>query len=68
MYGDVNLDGKIAAEDALETLKAVVKLVTLDEQQTKAADVDGNTGIAAQDALCILQKVVKLIPKFPVEE
>ncbi len=66
-YGDVDENGAVEAADALETLKAVVKLTTLSADQEKAADVDGNAGIEAADALCILQKVVKLIDKFPVE-
>lgn len=66
-YGDVDENGVVEAADALETLKAVVKLTTLSSSQEKAADVDGKAGIEAADALSILQYVVKLIDKFPVE-
>lgn len=67
LYGDVDGNEFIEAADALEILKAVVKLTTLTETQTKAADVDGNEVVEAADALCVLQYVVKLINKFPVE-
>lgn len=65
--GDVDGDDDIDAADALLTLKAVVKLVTLTEDQIACADVDGNQSIEAGDALLILQKVVNLIEIFPVE-
>lgn len=68
LYGDVNLDEQVTAEDALEILKAVVKLITLDEIQTEAADVTNDEQVTAEDALEVLKKVVKLIERFPVEE
>lgn len=67
LYGDVDMNGTVEAADALETLKAVVKLVDLTDDQVKAADVDGVAGVEAADALEILKYVVKLIDKFPVE-
>lgn len=67
ILGDVDGNGEIEAADALFALKAVVKLVTLAEDQIACADVDGNESIEAADALFILQKVVKLIEIFPVE-
>ncbi len=60
MIGDVNGDGKITAADARLTLRASVKLETLDENQTKAADVDGKTGLTAADARLILRASVGL--------
>ncbi len=68
VYGDVNDDAEVAADDALAILKAVVKLENLNDYQVAVADVDGNQEISADDALLVLQKVVKLIDKFPVEE
>lgn len=68
LYGDVNQDGSITAEDALEILKAVVKLTTLDETKAKAAEVTNDGNVTAEDALEVLKKVVNLIDKFPVEE
>lgn len=67
VYGDVITDKHIDATDALATLKAVVKLETLDETQQKKADVDGNAFVEAIDALMILQRTVKIIEVFPAE-
>ncbi len=67
VYGDVDGNGAVEAADALLTLKAVVKLETLNENQADYADVDGSGAIEAADALLILQKVVNLIELFPVE-
>ncbi len=53
--------------DALLLLKKAVKLATLTDSQTTAADVNGNGNVETDDALLILQKVVKLIHGFPVE-
>lgn len=68
VYGDVNGDLAVAADDALLTLKSVVKLTTLDAQAFVRADVDGDESITATDALLILKHVVKLIDQFPAEE
>lgn len=68
VYGDVDGNSSVSADDALITLKEVVKLTTLDEQQFIRADVDGDENITATDALIILKYVVKLIDKFPVED
>lgn len=62
--GDVNMDKQITAEDALETLKGVVKLVELSEQQTTLADVNFDETVTAEDALEILKYVVKIIDEF----
>lgn len=67
-YGDVNMDGKLEAADALFVLKHVVMLPTdpqtefdpQNEQARQLADVNGDGSIAAADALCILRVVVKL--------
>lgn len=59
--GDVNGDGSVTAEDALLALQAATKKITLDETQTKAADVDDTVGVSANDALMILQAATKKI-------
>lgn len=59
--GDVDMNGHVTAEDALETLKAVVNLTTLSQQQELLADVNQDQTISAEDALEILEYVVKLI-------
>ncbi len=56
--GDINGDGEIKANDALEALKAVVGKVTLTETQELAGDVNKDGEVKANDALEILKKVV----------
>lgn len=68
VYGDVNADTIVNAEDALEVLKAAAKLQTLDETQKIAADVNGDKIIDAADALLILQMAATIIDKFPIED
>ena len=58
LLGDVNGDGEIKANDALEVLKAVVGKTVLDGTQTLAADVNKDGDVKANDALEILKKVV----------
>lgn len=53
--GDVNLDGRVAAEDALMALQKATGKIDLTDQQAQAADVDGTAGVTANDALMILQ-------------
>ena len=66
-YGDVDLDGKVTAADALEVLKSVVGKVNLTQTQFTAADTDGNGKADAADALNILKKVVGKIDHFPID-
>ncbi len=68
MYGDLDGDESVSASDALLVLKAAAKLIVLDDQQKRAADVDNVTDISAGDALQILRKAAHLIRRFPVEE
>ncbi len=63
IYGDVDQDGDVTADDALAVLKHVVKLTTIQEGLScQIADMDGDGELAALDALEILKTVVKLIP------
>lgn len=62
--GDVNGNGKITAEDALQALQAATKKITLSDAQQLAANVDGKDGVTATDALLILQHATKKIDKF----
>lgn len=59
-YGDVNKDGKITTADALEVQKYVLGLVTLDDIQIEAADVErlGEDKVTTADALAIQQFVL----------
>lgn len=61
LRGDVNADGKVAANDALCVLRFVVRLEQpVSQAQEAAADVDGDGYIMANDALEILRIVVGL--------
>ncbi len=68
MYGDLDGDGNVSASDALLVLKAAAKLIVLDEQQIRAANVDNDSDVSAGDALQILKKAAHLTERFPVEE
>lgn len=58
--GDVDLNGKIDAEDARLALRAAAKLQTLTGEQFARADVDGNGDLNAIDARKILRVAAKL--------
>lgn len=62
--GDVDLDEKVNASDALMVLKCAAKMITLDEQQTLNADVTNDEKIDATDALKILQYAAQIIPSL----
>ena len=67
LMGDVNLDDKVTATDALEVLKHVVKLQLLEGNALVLADMNENNGVEAVDALEILKVVVKLSPEKKIE-
>ena len=67
VYGDVDGDSKVTANDALEALQASIGARQLDERATKAADVDKSGDVSANDALCILQFSVGARTVLPVE-
>ena len=67
VYGDVDGDSKVTANDALEALQASIGARQLDERATKAADVDKDEKVTANDALCILQVTVGAREALPVE-
>ncbi len=60
LMGDVNGDGRITTLDALDILKHIVGLSTLDENQLISADLTGDGNITSSDALQILMIVVGL--------
>lgn len=63
-YGDVNLDGAVAAEDALLALRHTVGLITIEDAlRFSIADMNRDGAIGADDALEILRTVVGLIPE-----
>ena len=68
--GDVNVDNKVEANDALEILKDVVGLGTSEvysQKGYKLADVDGSGDVSATDALEVLRMVVGLTEKVTVQ-
>lgn len=58
LKGDMNGDGKLSSEDALDCLKHVVGVMEIDEVQKQAADMNGDGKINTLDALQILKIVV----------
>ncbi len=64
LMGDVNLDGRITADDARLTLRVSCMLETISGIQSVLADVDENGRITAQDARSILRVSAELEPGF----
>ena len=61
-YGDANMDGKVAADDALLVLKHVAKIRGIEEGMAHTlADINEDQRITAVDALEILKTVAKLL-------
>lgn len=56
--GDLNADGAITAEDALELLKIVVGMNTASYWKEQNGDLDKDSRITANDALKILKTIV----------
>lgn len=67
-FGDLDLNHKIDASDALLCLQASVQLISLTSEQSIVGDVDANGAVNAADALLILQMSVELIASFPAYE
>lgn len=55
IYGDVDRDTLITANDALMILRKSVNLDTFDSEQTVLGDVDIDSSISANDALAVLR-------------
>ena len=68
VYGDVDLDGRISIVDATLIQKGLAKIKTLDETQTKAANVDGSDSLGINDATLIQKYLSKILTAFPVGE
>ena len=60
IYGDLDDDGKITANDALTILRSSIGLDTLTAKQKTAANVDGDEQITANDALAVLRNSIGL--------
>ncbi len=59
--GDVDGNGEVTANDALQVLQHATKKITLSADEMERADVDGTAGLTAGDALQILQCATKKI-------
>lgn len=53
IYGDVDFNGVINADDGLYVSKYAVGLINLDATQLKVADVNGDGKVTAEDSVCI---------------
>lgn len=67
LYGDVNLDLSVTAQDAMTTLDYVAGKTSLIDAQKTQAEVSGDGDISAFDASLILRRTVGDIDCFPVE-
>ncbi len=63
LFGDVDGDKQITANDALKILRASVGTAILSDDQKKIADVDGDSSITSSDALDTLRYSVGLVGK-----
>lgn len=61
IWGDVDDDGKVTANDALCVLKHVAGIFTFDTTKTEVSDTDSDGKITANDALLILKYVAGII-------
>ncbi|MDO4544020.1 MAG: leucine-rich repeat protein [Clostridia bacterium] len=68
VMGDVNCNGNVEADDASTLLRAIVRLITLNEYQALAANTYMSDGYTASDASAILRFIVKLEPTIGVVE
>lgn len=60
MTGDVDGNGKVELADAQLVLKAALKIMSLDEQQTARADYDEDGNVTLADAQGVLRKALKI--------
>ena len=68
LFGDVNLDGTVTAEDALLAMRYAMGLAELTEEQLYQMEVNGNGAYDLVDATLILRYAMGIIDHFPVEE
>lgn len=58
LLGDVDGDGRLSYQDALQVLRASINLAVLEDESV--ADIDGDGRVTYQDALKILRKSINL--------
>ena len=65
LYGDINMDGKVALVDAVMLNKAVADVVTLDKQARANADCNADGEVNGNDSITLLRFLVQLIDVLP---
>ena len=68
LYGDVNLDSRIAITDAVLLNRAVSDTVKLNAQAALNADCDANGELSGNDAVVLLKFLVHIETTLPVPE
>lgn len=68
LYGDANSDGLLSVSDVSYINKSIMGTVTLNSDQSRAADVNGDDNVDEDDALLIQKRLSNIIDHFPVEE
>ena len=61
IIGDLNGDGKVTIDDATLVQKAIAEMISLNDDQKKAADTNGDGNITIDDATMIQKYVAELI-------
>lgn len=67
IYGDANKDGFVTVKDVSLIQKYLAELETFNDDQIKAADVDGNKAVNAADATNIQKYCADFFTRFPIE-
>ncbi len=65
-HGDVNLDGDIDVLDVIMLNKNLLGGVSLNDEQTDAADAFNDSLIDSTDSLCIMKHIIGLLETIPV--
>ena len=68
LYGDVTKDGIVSVKDVSLVQKYIAELEAFDDDQIKAADVDGNEAVNAVDATNIQKYLADFFTRFPIEK
>ena len=64
VVGDINYDGKVELPDANMITRTVIRLVTLNDIQTRAADITGNGEVNVADSSVVERFVIRLEAKL----
>ena len=64
VVGDINYDGKVELPDANMITRSVIRLVTLNDIQTRAADITGKGEVNVADSSVVERFVIRLEQKL----